>query len=244
MVLDGMCALQHSGEGQAVSQNAPGFSQNDDPYKLLRAHVGEAGEVTEVIIGKQGQQDGGKQGQGEIPASAQPAGPFCVAFPWKQSLYEAGAVLSGKEKGDNGTYTDSKVVVPEPAGCSEQKGSRGTSEESGKHRKDHLKCLEQGENGRSHDSKPFDVVAERFQGMEPALHICSDKQDTEDGKQSRKDDGDGLLPPFSLKLSGVTGHGLRFPERGRDMALVLVWTRFRGLSESALLSDGLIYFHA
>ncbi len=229
-----MYALQHSGKDQAVSQNAPGFSQNDDPYKLLRAHVGEAGEVTEVIIGKQGQQDGGKQGQGEIPAPAKPVGPFCVAFSRKQRLYKAGAVLSGKEKGDNGAYTDSKIIVPEPAGCSEQKGSCGTSEESWKHRKDHLKCLEQGENGRGHDSKPFDIVPERFQGMEPALHICFDKQDTEDGKQGRKDDGDGLLPPFGLKLSGVTGHGLRFPERGRDMALVSVWTRFRCLSESAL----------
>ena len=45
-------------------------------------------------------------------------------------------------------------------------------------------------------------------------------------------------------VPGGTGHGLRFPERGRDMALVLVWTRFRGLFEFALLSDGLIYFHA
>ena len=34
MVLDGMYALQHSGKDQTVSQNAPGFSQNDDPYKL------------------------------------------------------------------------------------------------------------------------------------------------------------------------------------------------------------------
>ena len=234
MVLDGMYALYYSGKDQAVSQNAPGLSQNDDPYKLLRAHVGEAGEVTEVIIGKQGQQDGGKQGQGKIPAPAQLVGPFCVAFSWKQRLYKAGSILPGKEKGDNGAYTDSKVVVPEPAGCSEQKGSRGTSEESGKHRKDHLKCLEQGENGRGHDSKPFDVVPERFQGMEPALHICFDKQDTEDGKQGRKEDGDGLLPPFGLKLSGVTGHGLRFPERGRDMALVFVWTGFLCLFESAL----------
>ncbi len=224
--------LQHSGEGQAISQNAPGFSQEDDPYKFLRTHIGETGEVTEVIIGKEGQQDGGKQGQSEISAPAQPVRPLCVAFSWKQSFNKTSAVLPGKEKGDNGACADSKVVVPEPAGGSEQKGAYGTSEESRQHWKDHLKCLEQGENGRRYDSKPFDVVPERFQGTEPALHVCFDKQDTEDGKQSRKDYGDGLLPPFGPKLSGVIGHGPCYPERGRDMALVWIWIGFRCLFQS------------
>ena len=99
------------------------------------------------------------------------------------TLYEWGAISSGKIKGEDGADARTNVITEKTSEPAKQDGTRGVSYNSGKNREHDLSKLDKDQDQRTENSKTLNIILKTFDGIEIAIQKTFNKPDNDQSQQ-------------------------------------------------------------
>ena len=191
---------------ETVPQNAPGLAQYNDPGKPFRGHSGQAGEVTQKVIGSQRQQNSQKKYHGVASTAVEPSHKGVILFQRDHAPDQAASYVPGQEKGDERAGADADVVAPEAAHGPKHTGPDDTAQKSGKHWQDHLDGLNYCQDHRRQQTKASDVGTEGFNRLKVPVQVTTEQKQPGQNQQNDQKCGEQ-----ALKGKGVCHTSFRPP---------------------------------